>query len=146
MKSPRPSASVGVSASAAHVSSSGESRPAVSSAIASCMAAAKVSPGVACTRAAWSALVSGPAVSSAFPRSRRLRRQRERRALASVVSSCRLAGGSVRPFWRWILMPANTEPDGRLFRPAAAALALNPVLLALTPAVIALALGKVPAA
>jgi hypothetical protein len=33
-----------------------------------------------------------------------------------------------------------------VLRATAAALALNPVLLALTPAVIALALGKVPAA
>ncbi len=43
-----------------------------------------------------------------------------------------------------------TEPLGRLhrhlLRAAAAALALAPVLLALTPAVVALALGRIPAA
>ena len=43
MRSARPSASTGVSVSAAHISSSGESRPAVSSAMASCMAAAMAS-------------------------------------------------------------------------------------------------------
>ena len=45
MKSARPSVSAGVSSSTAHASSSGESRPAVSSAIGSCKAAAIVWPG-----------------------------------------------------------------------------------------------------
>ena len=63
-----------------HASSSGESRPAVSTAIASCMAAATVSPGAARTAAVWSpCAVWSPAVPDAgalraFPRSRRARR------------------------------------------------------------------------
>ena len=64
MKSPRPSASTGVSASTAHAASSGESRPAVSSAMASCMAAAMVSPGA--VSPAPAAMVSAAMVSAAM--------------------------------------------------------------------------------
>ena len=57
MKLPRPSMSCGSRASAAHASSSGESRLAVRSPIASSIAAATVSPGAADTGAADTAAV-----------------------------------------------------------------------------------------
>ena len=61
-----------------------------------------------------------------------------------------LAAGATESILRIRRLLGPSEPLGRvrrhLLRATAAALALNPVLLALTPAVIALALGKVPAA
>ena len=61
-----------------------------------------------------------------------------------------LAAGATDSILRIRRLLGPSEPLGRvrrhLLRATAAALALNPVLLALTPAVIALALGKVPAA
>ena len=61
-----------------------------------------------------------------------------------------LAAGATESIQRIRRLLGPSEPLGRgrrqLLRATAAALALNPVLLALTPAVIALALGKVPAA
>ena len=61
-----------------------------------------------------------------------------------------LAAGATDSVLRIQRLLGPSEPLGRvrrhLLRATAAALALNPVLLALTPAVIALALGKVPAA
>jgi hypothetical protein len=63
MKLPMPSVLCGVSASTAHASSPGEYRLAVSSPIASCTAAATVSPGAARTAALSLAAVSLAAVS-----------------------------------------------------------------------------------
>jgi Zn-dependent protease with chaperone function len=61
-----------------------------------------------------------------------------------------LAAGATDSVLRIRRLLGPSEPLGRVrrhvLRATAAALALNPVLLALTPAVIALALGKVPAA
>ena len=61
-----------------------------------------------------------------------------------------LAAGATDSILRIRRLLGPSEPLGRVrrhvLRATAAALALNPVLLALTPAVIALALGKVPAA
>ena len=61
-----------------------------------------------------------------------------------------LAAGATESILRIRRLLGPSEPLGRVrrhvLRATAAALALNPVLLALTPAVIALALGRVPAA
>ena len=85
-----------------HASSSSESRLAVRSPIASCMAPAIVWTPAAPPLARWA-------------RSRLLRRngrQRWRQAGASVVWSCRPADAPGRSFWRWVLVSGNTGLAG----------------------------------
>jgi len=135
-----PSASCGVSASTAHDSSAGESRLAVRSPIASCMAAATVSPlavctaavctaagspsvispglispAMICTAAVWPRTAAVPGPGRAFPRSRRRRGRQRRRAGVFVGRSCRPVGVLGNRFWGWILIPGNTRLAGMLF-------------------------------
>jgi len=67
-----------------------------------------------------------------------------------AVAAPALAAAATEAVQRIHRLLGPTEPLGRLhrhlLRAAAAALALAPVLLALTPAVVALALGRIPAA
>ena len=135
MKLPRPSASCGMRACAAHASSSGESRPAVRRPIASCMAAASVSPGAAATVSAGTAdtgaagaadtaaacvrpdavdtadarvkLVPVARACRAPPRFRRRRgRQQRMRPRAFCIASSRVS----LPSWLSAHIPGNTGP------------------------------------
>src|SRR5271168_622219 len=73
---------------------------------ASAALAAAVSAAAAWT--VWLLSEADPGARRAFPRpGRRRARQPSRRAGASVVWSAHSAGGSGRPFRRWILIPAN---------------------------------------